>query len=61
MPRPGLSIRRFDVSTEYDRLDQLREGMQADDPRGDGFWLAKVFALRRFGKEEVQEKEYPPS
>lgn len=54
--RPSRPIRRFDVFAEYSRLDGLKDGMEADEARGYGIWLAKVVAARKFGRLKPKEE-----
>lgn len=49
MPKPQEPIRRFDVFAEFNRQEQIKEGMPADQAKGYGLWLAKVVAARRYG------------
>jgi len=50
MNRPLASIRRFDVFAEYNRLEQIAEGLPEDQAKGYGLWIAKVVAARKFGR-----------
>ncbi len=73
MLRPRQPIRRFDVFTEYHRLERLRHGMPADEAKGYRLWLAQVVAARKFSKwkglenldrqyqQEARAKQYPSS
>jgi hypothetical protein len=73
MVRPRQPIRRSNVFAEDHGLDRLQQGLPADEAKGDGLWLAKIVAARKFAKwktpqdldrlyaEEAKAKQYPPS
>ena len=48
--KPEKPIRRFDVFAEYRKLDAQDDGMQVDQAKGYGLWVAKVVAARKFGR-----------
>jgi hypothetical protein len=54
--KPARPIRRFDVFAEFSRLDGLKDGMDAEEARGYGIWLAKVVAARKFGRTRPHEE-----
>jgi hypothetical protein len=44
------TIRRFDVFAEFNKQKKEAEGYPEDVAKGEGLWLAKFTASRRFGK-----------
>jgi hypothetical protein len=57
LTKPKAKIRRFDVFAEYTRLERLQEGLQEDEAKGYGIWLAKVVAARKFGRLKPEVKK----
>jgi hypothetical protein len=59
--KPKAKLRRFDVFAEYTRLEEIREGVPADEAKGYAIWLAKVVAARKFGrlKPEAGKRRAP--
>jgi hypothetical protein len=46
-----MQIRRFDIFAEYKRLEAEAKGVDADEAKGYGLWLAKVVAARKFARK----------
>ena len=44
------TIRRFDVFAEFNKQKKEAEGYPTDVAKGEGLWLAKFIASRRFAK-----------
>lgn len=44
------TIRRFDIFAEFNKQKKEAEGYPEDVAKGEGLWLAKFTASRRFGK-----------
>jgi len=56
---PKISIRRFDVFAEYNRLKGLEKGLDEPHAKGYGLWVAKVVASgggRQAGSQSSQQQ-----
>jgi hypothetical protein len=54
--KPQHPIRRFDVFAEYQRQEQEAHGVASDRAKGYGLWIAKVVAMRRFGRRREGDR-----
>ena len=50
------TIRRFDVFAEFNKQKKEAEGYPTDVAKGEGLWLAKFTASRRFAKSAPKKK-----
>ena len=50
------TIRRFDVFAEFNKQKKEAEGYPTDVAKGEGLWLAKLTASRRFAKSAPKKE-----